>query len=214
MKNDITAVRQEYVKGQLYKANLDPNPLDQFSIWLEEAISVDSLEATSMTLSTVNKNLKPSSRIVLLKEVNSEGLVFFTNYDSAKGKDIISNPHVALNFFWKEKERQVRIEGKAEKIDLADSKAYFHSRPFESQIGAISSKQSQRIESREALDQKYADQYKKYEKERKVHMPSNWGGYLVRPDYFELWQGRMSRLHDRFEYTLEDGQWKIYRLEP
>jgi pyridoxamine 5'-phosphate oxidase len=166
-----------------------------------------------MNLATVDKNNRPHSRIVLLKEVQNNGFVFFTNYQSNKGKEIFDNKFVALNFFWAELERQVRIEGSVEKIPQFNSMEYFYSRPALSQIGAVASPQSQKIESRLFLEQKFQLLQKEYEN-KTIIKPFNWGGYKVVPTYFEFWQGRKSRLHDRIVYEKKWQNWEIYRIAP
>ncbi len=173
----------------------------------------DLTDPNAMTLSTVNGNGRPSGRIVLLKDFDTEGFVFFTNYDSQKGQEITRNPNVSMVFYWSAMERQVRIEGKAQKISEKDSEDYFHSRPFESQIGALASHQSKEIPGREYLEKLFNDLKKQYEGSV-VPKPERWGGYRVQPDRYEFWQGRTGRLHDRIVYKLEDGHWKMSRLSP
>ena len=215
MNKDISKLRNDYTWGDLERAKLEDNPSLQFQTWLNDAIEHKVLEANAMTLSTVKKDQCPTSRIVLLKDITEEGLTFYTNYNSSKGIEIASNNQVAICFFWREIQRQVRIEGIAEKIDFDISEAYFHSRPYASQIGALSSNQSSVVNGREALEDKYKELYAKYEDQQKAPMPDYWGGYLIKPRTFEFWQGRASRLHDRFVYKLEDdASWNISRLEP
>lgn len=197
-------IRKNYEKGTLDEKNVLGNPFDQFAKWLREATESDQSEPTAMALSTVDKDLQPHSRMVLLKEFSTEGFVFYTNYSGHKAHQIAENNRVALLFFWSALEREVRIEGVVEKLDEATSTRYFHSRPVESQLGAWASPQSQIIPSHEYLD----DQFNLYKEKFGDHVPkpTHWGGYLVRPTTFEFWQGRPNRLHDRFLFELENGK--------
>lgn len=208
---DLHNIREEYSKKALSKAQCHADPLVQFEQWLQEAINAKVNEPTAMNVATV-QNGKPTSRIVLLKEVNTQGFVFFTNYQSRKGQAIAENPYVALTFFWAELERSVRIEGTIEKISAEDSDAYFNSRPYTSRVGAWASAQSQVLESKNALVAKaalIAAQHPFH-----VPRPPHWGGYLVKPERIEFWQGRPSRLHDRICYEWTEGNWQKVRLSP
>ncbi|WP_025761633.1 pyridoxamine 5'-phosphate oxidase [Dyadobacter tibetensis] len=213
MKIDLAKIRNDYTLNGLQRADLSQNPLDQFQKWFSEVLSAEITEANAMVLST-SVNHRPSGRIVLLKGLDAYGFVFFTNYLSQKGTAIAHNPLVSLTFFWKELERQVRIEGKVEKLSESDSDEYFHSRPRGSQLGAWVSHQSEVIDSREVLDRKLVEIEKRFEGQP-IPRPSHWGGYRLLPDYAEFWQGRPSRLHDRFAYELDkNGNWSISRLSP
>ena len=204
-------LRKEYRHSTLEFNQLLLNPVDQFSVWFEEVVTNQLPDGNAMVLSTVAENGKPSSRVVLLKQVEHGHFYFFTNYNSRKGKQLAQNPNACLLFFWKEFERQVRIEGLIEKISPEKSELYFKSRPFFSQIGAIVSPQSELIQHRDELEMaiKFFE-----ENPDKVHRPDHWGGYKLIPDYFEFWQGRENRLHDRFQYRLEAGIWTIGCLAP
>lgn len=209
----LSDIRKVYQKQSLLEGSVDSNPLDQFKVWWGEVIQSGIDEPNAMNLSTCSIEGKPSSRIVLLKEVNENGFIFFTNYNSRKGKEMEQNNFVSILFFWKELERQVRVEGKVEKIPAGKSDAYFASRPRESQVGAWSSPQSTVIEDRSVLEKnekQYADQFQNQNIER----PQHWGGYLVIPQQIEFWQGRPGRLHDRLRYSLREKQWIIERLAP
>lgn len=209
---DLHNIRDDYSKQELSKKQCDKDPMKQFEKWLNEAIEAKVNEPTAMHLATVNAQGKPNSRVVLLKEINTQGFVFFTNYHSQKGNALTHNPFAALTFFWAELERQVRIEGKAEKLPAAQSDAYFNSRPYTSRIGAWASEQSSIIESKNALLAKAALIAAKHP--LNVPRPPHWGGYLVIPEVIEFWQGRPSRLHDRIRYRLENHLWIIERLSP
>ncbi len=210
---DISKIRQQYNKGQLGSNDLKVNPFDQFKSWLNEAVQSQCLEPTAMTLSTVSADGRPSSRIVLLKEVNDSSFNFFTNYNSQKGLNMNSNAYVALNFFWPELERQVRIEGRVEKLSASESDSYFKSRPRESQLGAWASSQSEIVHDDEELEVLYKTVEKKFEGQNVIR-PSYWGGYAVHPTAIEFWQGRANRMHDRFSYKKCDESWLITRLAP
>ncbi len=184
-----------------------------FQRWMKEVLNLNKIDATSMSIVTNGADGFPDSRIVLLKSYNNEGFVFFTNYNSQKGQAIAENPKVSLHFFWPELERQVRISGIAEKTSIEESEAYFHSRPFESQVAAAVSEQSAEVPSRVYLEEKF-DALKKELNGTNPECPKNWGGYLVRPVKFEFWQGRENRLHDRIVYELKDEDWIIKRLAP
>lgn len=209
---DLHHIRDEYSKRELSIEQCRDNPLIQFEDWLKDAIQAQALEPTAMSLATVNAQGQPSSRMVLLKEVNSQGFVFFTNYLSPKGQQLENNPYTALNFFWPELERQVRIEGKIEKLAPELSDQYFASRPYTSRIGAWASEQSQPLKNKAILLSKAALIAAKHP--FNVPRPEHWGGYLVKPHLLEFWQGRPSRLHDRILYQLEDNQWIKQRLSP
>ncbi|WP_109853822.1 pyridoxamine 5'-phosphate oxidase [Aggregatibacter actinomycetemcomitans] len=209
---DLHNIRAEYRKKVLSQLECHANPITQFEHWLDDAINAQVNEPTAMNLATVNENGRPSSRMVLLKEVNVQGVVFFTNYHSRKGRAIEQQPYVALTFFWPELERSVRIEGKAEKISAEQSDAYFASRPYTSRIGAWASEQSAVISGYKSLLAKAALIAAQHP--LNVPRPESWGGYLVTPDRIEFWQGRPSRLHDRICYLLENGEWKNVRLSP
>ena len=206
-------IRTNYQKFELTEDSVNRNPFKQLDLWLQGAISEKETEPTAMVLSTVDKNGNPESRIVLLKELKNEGLVFYTNYESKKGQQITNNQHVAIVFFWPKHERQVRIKGKTEKVGDTESADYFKSRPIDSQLGAWASPQSQVIENREVLQKKYL-YYQEYFKNREIEKPPQWGGYLIRPEYFEFWQGRSNRLHDRIEFCFSGNEWVINRLAP
>ena len=211
---NLEDLREDYTRDQLTFEDTDPNPLLQFERWFKAAEQSPVNEPNAMTLATVGENGRPKARIVLLKQVDQQGFVFFTNYDSQKGQDLEANPFASLVFFWDVIQRQVRIEGRVEKIAKADSEAYFQSRPKGSQIGAIASPQSQVIPSREVLQEKVAQLEKEYESKEQLPLPNNWGGYRLIPDCIEFWQGRSSRLHDRIRYRLEQNDWLRERLAP
>ncbi len=214
MAAKIADIRKNYSQKKLTEKKASPDPLKQFGKWWKQALKSKLDEVNAMTLATASPDGMPSARIVLLKDFGKEGFTFFTNYSSFKGQQLLENPKACLVFFWKELERQVRITGLVEKISDEASDEYFHSRPVDSQLGAITSPQSQVIESREWLDEKFL-QVKKETGDNKIQRPANWGGYLVKPVIIEFWQGRPGRLHDRLQYTLqENGVWKMERLAP
>ncbi|MFT7559668.1 MAG: pyridoxamine 5'-phosphate oxidase [Flavobacteriales bacterium] len=210
---DIDSIRREYLATGLNRENLDEDPIVQFQAWLQQSIDAGMRDPTAMTLATVSQDGQPSQRIVLLKDVNREGFVFFTNYESQKAKDIAENPRVCLHFPWHDIERQVRITGRAERISVKESLAYFLTRPKESQLAAWASKQSARINSRQALLSQFNAIKAKFTA-GEVPLPDFWGGYLIKPESFEFWQGRENRLHDRFEYRQVLSGWSIHRLAP
>ena len=212
MKN-LSDIRREYNRSGLRRKDLDPNPIRMFESWLEQAIEAGIVDPTAMVLATSDSQNVVSQRIVLLKEVGKQGFVFFTSYDSDKARAMSDNNHVSLHFPWHGLERQVSVIGLVEKISSDASENYFRSRPRASQVAAIISPQSQIIASRESLTEPYkalCDQYQ----DKPLPMPSNWGGYCVKPQKIEFWQGGEYRLHDRFRYTAVDGQWQIDRLAP
>lgn len=210
---DIKNLRLNYKKSTIDFKNLAKNPIQYFMNWFEDALKVNKQEANACVLSSVSSDNCPSSRVVLLKGVNENGFTFFTNYKSSKAKDIDANPNVALNFYWPELERQVRIAGIAKKIMINDSDTYFKSRPRESQMGAWLSDQSKVI----GLDYNFMETLNSLEskfKDKEVERPLHWGGYCIEPIKVEFWQGRPSRLHDRLEYKIENGKWIYKRLAP
>jgi pyridoxamine 5'-phosphate oxidase len=210
---DIASERKSYTQGALERADLHPNPIEQFRQWLDTALNSPQLEPTAMTLATASAEGRPSARMVLLKDVTDEGFIFYSNYHSHKGRQLARNPYAALCFYWAVLERQVRIEGSVAQIDQATSEAYFKSRPHGSQLGALVSQQSQVIESREVLEAQLGELEASYP-QGQVPLPENWGGYLVTPDRLEFWQGRPNRLHDRFRYSKTADGWLIERLSP
>ncbi|MEI6483919.1 MAG: pyridoxamine 5'-phosphate oxidase [Betaproteobacteria bacterium] len=208
----LADMRKNYQQAELLESNAAKHPLEQFTLWLNQALAAEIPEPNAMTLATVASDLRPSTRIVLIKGYDEQGIVWFTNYDSRKGRELAGNPFAALQFHWVELERVVRIEGRVEKISEADSDAYYHSRPLASRIGAWASPQSQTIGSREWLQrelQTYADKF-----QQEPPRPPHWGGYRLVPDSWEFWQGGGARLHDRLQYTLNDAQWLMQRLAP
>jgi pyridoxamine 5'-phosphate oxidase len=212
---NLSDFREDYRHGALDRAQLDANPFVQFETWFKEAIAAQPQrpDANAMTLATADKNGKPSSRTVLLKSVDDRGFIFFTNYGSRKGRELAENPHAALTFFWPEPERQICIAGPVEKISAAESEKYFHSRPRASQIGAWASAQSEVVPDRATLEKKWRELEQKFPDA--VPLPPHWGGFALSPERIEFWQGRRSRLHDRFQYARQaDGSWKIERLSP
>ena len=206
-------IRKEYTKETLEKELLEDQPIKQFNKWLQQALQSEVPEPTAMTIATNGKDGFPSSRVVLLKGIEDERLVFFTNYESQKGKELALIPKVSALFFWPELQRQIRVVGTVEKTSANYSNDYFYSRPIDSQIGAIASPQSSVIDSRDVIEEKVVEL--KSNKSANVTRPEHWGGYFIVPNYFEFWQGRPSRLHDRFAYTkVSENDWKIERLAP
>nr|WP_288935874.1 pyridoxamine 5'-phosphate oxidase [uncultured Allomuricauda sp.] len=215
MQKDLSNYRKSYEKSELTEEIVKENPLEQFQKWFHEVEASDGVdEPNAMTVSTIGLDGFPKSRVVLMKKFTFEGFIFYTNYQSEKGKAIAANPSVCLSFFWPNMERQVIIKGTAEKIAENLSDGYFESRPTGSQLGAIVSDQSEVVPSREYLEKELNNLEKKYDG-KEIQRPDYWGGYLVRPISIEFWQGRPNRLHDRIRYTLqEDFDWKIERLAP
>ena len=209
--SNIIHHRKSYEKHSLEVEDLKATPHEMLEFWLSEVEELHDYNA--MVVSSVDASGQPHSRVVLLRGVNEDGLKFYTNYSSNKGQELEQNNKVALNFFWPTVERQVRVEGELYKLSDAESDAYFNSRPRESQIGAWVSPQSSTIESREVLNERFLEFTDKFEG-HPVPRPAHWGGYIIRPNYFEFWQGRPSRLHDRLTFQLMEGSWKISRLAP
>jgi len=210
----IADIRRDYMLKSFLEADAKADAIEQFSNWWQDAVNSEIDEVNALTLCTASADGKPSGRIVLLKGYDAEGFVFFTNYDSNKGKELESNPQACMVFFWKELERQIRIEGTVEKISAEESDDYFFSRPPGSQVGAWASPQSRVIENRQVIE-KNVEKYEKEFAAKPISRPAHWGGYRLVPTSIEFWQGRQSRLHDRLQYTLlENGQWKMVRLAP
>lgn len=210
----IADIRREYILKELHEKHVAADAITQFSIWWDEAINSEISEVNAMTLATVNGEGKPSARVVLLKDYDEKGFVFFTNYNSRKGREIAENSSACLVFFWKELERQIRIDGVVSKISAKESDDYFKSRPSGSQIGAWASPQSQPIESRDWLEHHWQELATQFQG-KEVKRPDHWGGYIVKPAAIEFWQGRPGRLHDRILYTIQpNGMWRIERLAP
>jgi pyridoxamine 5'-phosphate oxidase len=209
---NLADLRKEYTAETLDESSIDRDPNAQFGKWMQEAIDAQVPEPTAMSLATVGPRGRPAVRIVLLKGADEKGFVFFTNYMSRKGQELASNPAAAICFLWKELERQVRVEGTVAKVSAEESAAYYSSRPLGSRIGAWASPQSEAIDNRAWLEKRWEDFGKQHGENPEC--PPNWGGYRLVPDYFEFWQGRRSRLHDRIVFTRVDGQWKIARLAP
>jgi pyridoxamine 5'-phosphate oxidase len=213
MKNKVFDLRQEYSKAVLLERSCEKSPIDQFQLWMDEALKAEIPEPHAMNIASVNASGRPSSRMVLLRNFDENGFVFFTNYTSKKSQDLLKNPYACFNFFWQAIERQIRIEGRMEKLNENDSDEYFASRPRESQIGAWASNQSKRIVSRQELEDQFI-YYQNYFENKNVERPPHWGGFRLVPDYFEFWQGRPSRLHDRLAYQKNEAIWEIIRLNP
>jgi pyridoxamine 5'-phosphate oxidase len=210
----ISEIRKNYTKSSLTIEHAHLDAIVQFKNWFDEAVKSEVAEPNAMTLSTINPQGNPSSRIVLLKGLEQNKFIFYTNYQSSKGKDLDTNPACALNFFWPDLERQVRVEGIAERVDEKTSTDYFQSRPRGSQIGAWASPQSSIIHDREIVEKRAAEIEKRFEGQAVLPKPKQWGGFAVEAFQVEFWQGRSNRLHDRLLYTKNGGEWKIDRLAP
>ena len=210
---DLSSLRRNYSLQRFDESTVEVNPFQQFSKWMEEALKSDLLDPTGMALGTANKDGIPAVRMVLLKGFDENGFVFFTNYESHKGSDLINNPNASILFFWKELERQIRITGTIEKTSRQESEEYFHTRPLESQLSAWASRQSSPISSRRFLENEFEELKLKYE-HKQIPLPPFWGGFRLIPNYFEFWQGRENRLHDRISYRIKNDFWEIVRLSP
>ena len=213
MPRTVADLRKEYTRAGLSKSDVDPDPVEQFRRWFDEALEADLHEPNAMTVATAAPDGRPSARVVLLKVFDERGFVFYTNYEGRKGRELEENPRAALLFYWGELERQVRIEGTVSRTSEGESDAYYASRPRGSRLGAWASEQSRAVEGREVLEGRARDLEVEYEG-REVPRPAFWGGYRVEPEVVEFWQGRESRLHDRISYRRGDGGWEIERLQP
>ena len=209
----LNNLRREYKLNKLSEETVHKSPFSQFENWFNQVMKMGTVEPNAMILATADKKGKPSVRVVLIKGISNKGITFFTNYGSRKGQDLLQNLSASLLFFWAELERQVRIEGKIKKIMRAESQKYFDTRPVESRIAAWASEQSKKISGREYLEKRFKDFEKKFTG-KKIPVPPNWGGFRLVPDYFEFWQGRENRLHDRICYEKQKGRWNIFRLAP
>ncbi len=210
--NKLSNLRGRYSEEGLSKKNIEKDPINQFSLWMDDVLKSDIIEPNAMVLATSDENNQPSARVVLLKDFKEGKFIFYTNYESKKAHDLSVNPKASLLFFWRELGRQIRITGTVSKISREESEEYFDMRPYESQIGAWASKQSSAIPDRTFLEKKFEKMKEKYPSE--VPLPPFWGGYKLLPDKFEFWQGRESRLHDRISYIKNDNKWDIIRLSP
>lgn len=213
VSNYLNQMRHDFSSQELNEEMAGTNPLDFYAKWVEEAVGAQILDPKAMVISTVDANHKPSSRVVYVRGITAEGFKFYTNYESDKGHDLAVNPHIAVNIFWPELERQIRMEGMVTKLPETESDAYFNARPRASKIGAWSSNQSGQIANRKALEDQVAHYTQKFEGQE-VPRPAFWGGYFIRAQKFEFWQGRPSRLHDRIVFELEEGTWTKYRVAP
>lgn len=210
----IASLRHDYAAHGLRRVDLDPDPIRQFGNWFTAAVEAQIRDVNAMSLATATADGRPSVRIVLLKDFSHEGFVFFTNYASEKGQQLDANPHAALSFYWVQLERQIRIAGPVEKTSRDESRRYFHSRPIGSQLGAWTSRQSEVVDARKILDSRLSEMTERFEG-REIPLPPHWGGYRIKPETIEFWQGRPNRLHDRFRYRREQrGDWLIERLAP
>lgn len=211
---DPDASRYEHAAHGLRRRDLDPDPIKQFGNWFTAAIEAGIRDVNAMSIATAGRDAKPSVRVVLLKGFDADGFIFFTNYESEKGRQLETNPQAALGFYWIELDRQIRISGPAEKTSREESERYFRSRPIGSQLGAWASRQSEVIDGRRVLDARLAEMTERFG-DKPIPLPAHWGGYRVKPEMIEFWQGRPNRLHDRFRYTRQtDGAWLIDRLAP
>ncbi len=212
-RDKLAAMREVYEFAELIESNIDSNPHEQFKVWMKAAMENKLFEPNAMSLATVGKNGQPSCRTVLLKDIIDGSYVLYTNFDSKKGQQIEENDKVALLFWWREQERQVRIEGQIRKLSNEDSDVYYQKRPIGSRIGAMASPQSKVLKDRNEIEELYKETEGEFI-DGKTTCPEYWGGYTVKPELFEFWQGRTNRLHDRIQYTLVEETWKIERLAP
>jgi pyridoxamine 5'-phosphate oxidase len=211
---DPSASRYEHAGGGLRRSDLHREPIKQFANWFTAAIEAGIRDVNAMSLATADRDARPSVRIVLLKGFDQDGFVFFTNYESTKGKQLEANPYAALGFYWIELDRQIRVSGKVQRTSRDESQTYFHSRPVRSQLSAWASRQSEVLDGRRVLDARMAEMTERFG-DKPIPLPPHWGGYRLRPAKIEFWQGRSNRLHDRFRYTRQaDGSWQIDRLAP
>lgn len=211
---NFDTVRKEYVTQGLNESDLDPNPFTQFQRWYEEAVAANVIEPNAMTLATATRDGLPSARTILLKGFDERGFIFYTNYESQKGKELDENPNAAVVFYWATFERQIRVAGAIHKISPEESEAYFKSRPMGARLGAWVSLQSQVIPNRDVLEERLTELMNEFADTETIPMPPYWGGYCLVPSTIEFWQGRVNRLHDRFRYSLQEAKWKIERLSP
>jgi pyridoxamine 5'-phosphate oxidase len=212
-KKDIASFHHQFEAGELNESDMEKDPILQFEKWFAIAMEQKVEEQNSFVLSTATLTGIPSARVVLLKSVDARGFIFFTNYESRKGKELEENPFTSMTFYWPTLHRQIRIEGEVKRVSEQESKEYFHSRPKASQAGAWVSPQSSPISSRKELEEKHAAFMSKHESQE-IPAPEHWGGYRITPKHIEFWQGRTNRLHDRIAYTLDKGKWRIYRMAP
>ena len=212
-KDKLQNIRKEYTKAELRKSNILQNPIEQLKLWVNDAIENNLEEPNAMVLSTVDKNAKPSSRVVLLREITEDSILFYTNYNSKKAKSIADNENVCVNIFWQQMQRQVRIEGTCKKVSKQKSDVYFNSRPAASRLASMASTQSEVIESKEKLMQLFDAKKGEFEN-KNIERPKNWGGFQIKINYIEFWKGGLHRLHDRLVFEKLENNWRLNRLAP